>query len=268
MRTDIEGETHDHPHHRALYFAHGDINGIDFWAEGKPRGRKVETAAGKQYVEEGMPRGRAVFKKLLSAESGPETGEVSAQFDLVSPGEGEGEDKVLGEMLQKYVFHSDADSRVIDCEFTLTAGAEAVKLGDTKEGTFAIRVVDALREKEGLVMLNSEGAKGEDEVWGKAAPWVDYSGTVEGESLGIAIFDHPGNPKHPTYWHARGYGLFAANPFGEHHFFNDETRDGSVTIEPGASFTLRYRVVIHPGDAEQAKVAELYAAYKAAASAQ
>ena len=255
MRTDIEGETEDHPHHRALYFAHGDINGIHFWAEGQPQGRKVETAASKQYVEEGMTRGRAVFKKLLSAENG----EISAQFDLVDPRE----DKVLGEMQQTYVFHADEGSRVFDCEFTLTAGADAVKLGDTKEGTFAIRVVDALREKEGLVMVNSEGAKGEKEVWGKPAPWVDYSGTVEGESLGIAIFDHPGNPKHPTYWHARGYGLFAANPFGEHHFFNDETRDGSVTIEPGTSFTLRYRVVIHPGDAEQAKVAELYESYKA-----
>lgn len=255
MRTDIEGETQDHPHHRALYFAHGDINGVDFWAEGQPQGRKVEVAAGRRYVEEGMPRGRAVFKKLLSAENG----EISAQFDLVDPRG----DKVLGEMQQTYVFHADEGSRVIDCEFTLTAGADAVKLGDTKEGTFAIRVVDALREKEGLVMVNSEGGKGEKEIWGKPAPWVDYSGTVEGESLGIAIFDHPGNPKHPTYWHARGYGLFAANPFGEHHFFNDETRDGSVTIEPGTSFTLRYRVVIHPGDAEEAKVAELYESYKA-----
>jgi hypothetical protein len=139
-----------------------------------------------------------------------------------------------------------------------------VKFGDTKEGTFAIRVVKALEEKTPKceactgVMRNSEGATGEKQIWGKRATWVDYSGTVEGEALGMAIFDHPKNPKHPAYWHARGYGLFAVNQFGEHDYYNDKTRDGSLTLPPGASATFRYRVWIHSGDAEAARVAQKY----------
>ena len=106
-------------------------------------------------------------------------------------------------------------------------------------------------------MLNSEGKVGEDEIWGKRANWVDYSGEVDGESLGIAIFDNPANIKHPTYWHARDYGLFAVNPFGEHDFYHDPKRDGSVTIALGESLTLRYRVVIHHGDAAEARLPQL-----------
>ncbi len=257
MKTDIEGESTDHPHHRALYFAHGDISGVDFWHEGEPEGRKVETAAGKQYVEEGRPRGKTSFQELLSATSGADTGELSARFHLVAP-----DGKVLGSETQKFVFHADDQGRTIDCEFTIKATSGPVKLGDTKEGTFAIRVVHSLRESEGAVMLSSEGGRGEEEIWGKRAEWVDYSGTVEGESLGIAIFDHPRNPKHPTYWMARGYGLFAANPFGEHHFYKDPSRDGSLTIPEGEALTLRYRVVIHSGNASEAGIAERYKSYQ------
>ena len=112
------------------------------------------------------------------------------------------------------------------------------------------------------VIVNSTGAKGAANTWGKAAAWVDYSGPIGDKIYGIAIFDHPENPKHPTYWHVRDYGLFAANPFGEHDFYADETRDGSLTIQPGESLRFRYRVVIHPGDAAAANVAQLYAAWK------
>jgi hypothetical protein len=90
---------------------------------------------------------------------------------------------------------------------------------------------------------------------------VDYAGTIEGEKLGIAIFDHLSNPKHPTYWHSRSYGLFAANIFGEHDFHADKSRDGSVTVEPGKSLRFRYRVVVHPGDTREAGIAELYRQY-------
>ncbi len=257
MRTDIPGESQDHPHHRALYFAHGDINGIDFWAEGQPAGRKVESAGGKQYVEEGMPRGRTAFQKLLTLTSGAESGQVSALFHLLSP-----QGDVIAEQTQKFIFHADETLRVVDCEFQITAASGPVKLGDTKEGTFAIRVVDELRESNGAQMVSSAGGRGETQIWGKQAHWVDYSGNVGSEALGVAIFDHPGNVKHPTYWHARGYGLFAANPFGEHHFYDDPARDGSVSLAQGESLTLRYRVIIHPGNAEQAGIAQLYKDYQ------
>jgi hypothetical protein len=256
MRTDIPGEHRDHPHHRALFFAHGDINGIDFWGEGPPT-KTAQTAGGVYYPTAGeLPTGRTVFRKLDEVKSSGSRGTLQAEFDLVGP-----EGKALGSELQKYTFAGDASTRIVDCSFTLTADKGVpLKIVDTKEGTFAIRVVNGLT-KAGLKMVNSEGKVGEAEIWGKRANWVDYSGAVDGESLGIAIFDNPANIKHPTYWHARDYGLFAANPFGEHDFYNDPKRDGSVTIAQGDSLTLTYRVIIHHGDAAEARIAAAYQEY-------
>jgi hypothetical protein len=110
-------------------------------------------------------------------------------------------------------------------------------------------------------MINAEGKTGMKEVWGKASPWVDYSGTLDGEALGVAILDHPKSFRHPTYWHARDYGLFAANAFGLHDFFNDKTKDGSHTLEPGQGIRFLYRVIIHPGDAESAGIAKHFAEF-------
>jgi hypothetical protein len=255
MRTDIPGERHDHPHHRALFFAHGDINGIDFWGEGEPT-KAAQTANGVYYSSEALPKGRTVFQKLDEVKSNGQSGTLKAEFELVGP-----DGKAIGGETQEYTFSGDASLRVIDCTFTLTADkGVALKMGDTKEGTFAIRVVNGLT-KPGLRMLNSDGKVGEDQIWGKRADWVDYSGEVEGESLGIAIFDSPASVKHPTYWHARDYGLFAVNPFGEHDFYNDPKRDGSVTIAKGDSLAFRYRVVIHHGDAAEAQIADAYSRY-------
>jgi hypothetical protein len=258
MRRDIPGESTDHPHHRAMYYAHGDANGVDFWSEAEFEEKAPVQAGGKQYFAAGgLPKGRTVVSKLEEMKSGPESGALRALFDLVGP-----EGKTIAQETQAYVFRGDASARIIDCEFTTRALDVPVKMGDTKEGTFAIRVVKAL-ERPAVRMLNSEGGVGEAQIWGKRANWVDYSGTVEGQKLGIAIFDHPSNPKHPTYWHAREYGLFAVNPFGEHDFYNDPKRDGSLTIPAGGSLTFRYRVFIHNGDAVEAKVAEAYARFAA-----
>lgn len=258
MRTDIPGERRDHPHHRALFFAHGDINGIDFWGEGPPT-KAAQTANGVFYPTAGtLPTGRTVFQKLDEVKSHGARGTLKAEFELVGP-----DGKAMGAETQEYTFSGDSSTRVIDCTFTLAADKGiALKMGDTKEGTFAIRVVNGLT-KPGVKMLNSEGKVGQDEVWGKRANWVDYSGTVDGESLGIAIFDNPSNLKHPTYWHARDYGLFAVNPFGEHDFYNDPKRNGSVTIAPGKSLTFIYRVVIHHGDAAEAQIDAAYNRYAA-----
>jgi len=256
MRKDIPGESKDHPHHRALYYTHGDINGVDFWGEAEFEEKAPVQAGGKTYrASEQLPNGRTVFTKLEEAKSGADAGSLRARFNLVGP-----DGKVMGEETQAYTFRGDASTRTIDCEFTIHAQQIPLKMGDTKEGPFAIRVVKAL-EEPAVKMLNSEGAVGEKNIWGKRANWVDYSGTVEGKKLGIAIFDNPSNPKHPTYWHARGYGLFAVNPFGEHDYYNDKKRDGSITIKPGESLTFRYRVLIHDGDASEAKVAQAYEQY-------
>lgn len=258
MRTDIPGESHDHPHHRALFFAHGNINGIDFWGEAPPT-KAAQTANGVYYPTSGeLPTGRTVFRKLDEAKSHGQNGTLKADFELVGPG-----GKAIGSESQEYTFTGDASTRVIDCTFTLTADhGLTLKMGDTKEGTFAIRTASGLSAPN-VKMLNSEGKVGEKDIWGKRANWVDYSANVDGESLGIAIFDNPANIKHPTYWHARDYGLFAVNPFGEHDFYNDPKRDGSITISTGESLTLRYRVVIHHSDATEAHVAAAYDGYAA-----
>ena len=249
----VEGERRDHPHHRGLWFTHGDVNGIDFWAN--------------EESQKGPRKGKVVLKKLGDAKSGKASGVVAATFDWVGP-----DDKLVLTESRRMVFHSDPVLRIIDFDITLTAGAAAAKFGDTKEGTFALRLAPSLEgSQRGApatpartgVMVNAEGLKTEREVWGKRSPWVDYAGEVDGEKLGIAILDHPANPRHPTYWHSRDYGLFAANPFGVHDFERDKTKDGSLTIEPGKSVRFRYRLVIHPGDAQSGGVAALFQKYAA-----
>jgi hypothetical protein len=133
-------------------------------------------------------------------------------------------------------------------------------MGDTKEGTFAIRLVKALEPPLGH-MMNSNGGTDEKTIWGKQADWVDYSGTVNDEDVGIAVFDNPQNLRHPTYWHARHYGLLAANPFGVREFTHGRHQDGSYTIPAGGVLVLRYRVFVHHGEHRQAKVLEAYELY-------
>jgi hypothetical protein len=256
MITGIPGESTDHPHHRAMFFAHGDVNGTDFWAEPASFAAEAHVAGGVPYGSSAhLPLGKTVLGELEEVWSGKESGSLRALFHLVNQ-----DGKVIGELAHTYTFRGDAKTRTVDCDFTVRALRAPLKFGDTKEGTFAIRVVKGLEEPAAR-MTDSEGRVGEKQVWGKRAKWVDYSGVVEGKRVGIAIFDHPSNPRHPTYWHARGYGLFAVNPFGERDFHNDKSRDGSLTVPPGETLTFRYRVLIHEGDAEAAGVAAAYAAY-------
>ena len=256
MVTDMPGEDHDHPHQRAMYFAHGDINKIDFWAE-KNLTRAQQTVNGIYYPSEDLPKGRTVIRRIEEMHGGAHSGVVRATFDLVKP-----DGEAMGEEVQAYTFSGDKNNRIIDCAFTLRANHGPLKIADTKEGTFAIRVVHALDAPSGH-MVNSNGGVGEKEVWGKKANWVDYYGNVDGEDVGIAIFDNPKNLRHPTTWMSRGYGLFAVNPFGLREFFNNPKLDGSYTIPSGGSLTLRYRVLIHHGDDKQAGVAEAWQRYAA-----
>ena len=243
----VAGEATDHPHHRGLWFTHGDVNGIDFWMN--------ELADGRTNL------GRVVLNKVVDVKSGDKSGSVSALFDWVGPDK----KKVLTES-RTMVFYSDPKLRTVDFDITLTA-LEKVKFGDTKEGSFAIRVASGLEAPAPNVpatptrtgkMLDSEGRQGEANVWGKRAGWVDVYGEVEGQKVGIAIMDHPTNPHYPTFWHCRAYGLCAANIFGAHDFMNDKNQDASLTLAPGEKLHLLYRVVIHPDDPKTAGIAELY----------
>src|SRR5262249_61316 len=246
----VEGESKDHPHHRGLWFSHGDVNGYDFWA----------TEASQPNPQ----KGKIVLKKVGELKSGKNSGSLATTFDWVDP-----QGKPILTELRTIVFYSNPTLRIMDFDLNLRA-LEKVKFGDTKEGTFAIRLAAGLEEPEKKslpkpkrtgMMVSAEGAKGEKNVWGKRSAWVDYAGELDGEKLGIAIFDHPTNPKHPTYWHSRSYGLFAANIFGEHDFYNDKSRDGGVTLDPGNALRFLYRLVIHPADSMSANIADMYKKY-------
>jgi hypothetical protein len=246
MVANLPGQDHDEPHQRAMYFAHGDITGFDFWGE-------AEFARWSHHPVAKF--GRTVFRKLDDMQGGTEAGTLCAEFELTTP-----EGKAIGSEVQAYTFGGDERSRIIDCVFTLVADHEPLRIGDTKEGTFAIRLVKPLESPPGR-MANSHGFTGEKAIWGKRADWVDFSGNVEGEEVGVAVFDHPENLRHPTYWHARAYGLLAANPFGLKEFTHNRLQDGSYVIQAGDSLPLRYRVLIHHGDFEQADVADAYRRY-------
>lgn len=241
------GEAMDHPHHRGLWFTHGDVNGFDFWAN------DVAQRKGKL----GDKLGTVDLVSVDRVKSGKKKGSISASFVWKDPS-----GKVLLKEAKTITFHSNKKTRVIDYDSTLTA-VEKAHFGDTKEGMFALRLTAPLDGKHTGKMISAEGKVGEKLVWGKRSPWVDYVGQLEGETMGVAILDHPSNPKHPTYWHSRDYGLFAANIFGEHDFYNDKTKDGGMTIEPGKSLAFRYRVVIHSGDTEAAGIAGMFAKWSA-----
>jgi hypothetical protein len=246
------GHEHDkgfEPHQRGMYFGHGDIDGYSFWIE----------EAFKKYYSHSAPAkyGRMVFRKLDAMKSGSSLGVIRATFDLEGP-----DKKAFAQETQEYKFSGDADTRVIDCEYVIKAGKEPVHFGDTKEGTFAVRLIPQLDAPDGT-MVNSEGGEGESQLWGKRANWVDVDGVVDGDHLGVAVFDSPDSYLHPTYWHARGYGLLAANPFGLSYFYNDPKKDGSYTLPAGQSMRFRYRVLIHEGTYKDAHLADKYNEYAA-----
>ncbi len=242
---DFPGETHDHPHHRGLFFSHGDINDYNFWA----------TEPGAQANSPNA--GRMVLVKVAEAKGGAKSGTIRAIFDGEDP-----HGKPIMRETRTITFYALPRLRIIDYEARIDA-LEKLVFGDTKEGTFGIRLATSMTEAKGGRMVNAEGKETEKNVWGQRSAWVDYDGPVDGQTVGVAIFDTPRNPCYPTYWHARAYGLFAANPFGVRDFTRDKSANGSMTVEKGQTVRFRYRVVIHPGDYRQAKIAELYKEYVA-----
>ena len=250
------GEDRDHPHHRALMFAHGNANGIDFWNEGKAGGN--------------TPKGRTVHDGSLETSDG-DTGSLRTRNRWLSP-----EGKLIATDETTIRFRDAGNgNRTLDYEVTIqTLPDTPLVMGDSKEGTMAIRVAQWLTLPHKISgkdipgtghLLTSTGVQ-DKEVWGKRAAWCDYYAARNGKTYGIAIFDHPSNLRHPTWWMARDYGLFAANPFGQHEFEPEKKHPrgmGDHTIPAGGSLTLRYRFYFHAGDPGTALVADHYAAYAA-----
>ena len=241
---DMPGEDHDHPHHRSFWFAHGTVNGGDFWSEAKDFGKTVHEGFTK--ISSGRKEGVIASRNKWIAKDGT---------------------VVATDERKLRIYNRPENERLLDFEITLHAANGDLTFGDTKEGTFALRLAETMRlkpnkdntGKPGGHIVNSEGQRDGD-TWGKRAKWCDYYGPVGGSTLGAAIFDHPKNPRFPTWWHVRDYGLFAANPFGQHDFENlPDKAAGNLVVPAGQSVTFRYRVYLHEGDEQQSKVAEHYA---------
>jgi hypothetical protein len=266
------GERVDHPHQAGHWFNYGDVNGLDFWNN-----------SDAIRPEDRHKMGTVLHRRIVRARAGKDRGELEVETEWVTP-----ENKVLLRERTKFIFRGSADSRTVDRITTLTAGSEKVLLKDNKEGMLGLRVTRALEapstrpeiftdaggratklatmDNTGVngVYLTSEGKQG-DAAWGTTARWCALSGKVGEEPVTILVLDHPKNPGYPTYWHARGYGLFAANPLGRAAFSNGK-EELNFTLGPKKSVTFRYRILIRnaavSADAAEAAFKEFTAAYR------
>lgn len=243
------GVSNDHPHHQSVWLSH-TINGIDFW--------------------------HGVDGQIIGEEA---TKVSSSQLDVRNRWV-KSDGTVICLEYQRWEFgHSkwkrDAESKTInanwiDVRSSLTSADGPLVLADTKEGFFAIRTHTDLRlkpdAKRGVTdvhgtIRNSEGHIGET-VWGKKARWILVQGPVDSNEVFILFCDHPTNFRHPTTWHARPYGLIAANPFGLSDFESAGQDAGEMTFAAGEPFKSRYRIYVGDGTIDADGANELFEAFK------
>ena len=258
------GERVDHPHHVGLWFNYGDVNGLDFWNN-----------SDAIKAEDAPKMGSVVHRRVRTAEGGRGVGVLEVTSEWVTNA-----GKALLREDTRFEFRADSVGRAIDRITTLTALDTTVSFRDNKEGVLGLRVTrgleqpatqpelftDAQGRPTTVAVLNNEGVTGKyrssegkegDAVWGTRGKWTMLTGAVQGEPVTVAILDHPRNVGFPTYWHARGYGLFAANPLGQKALSNgaDEL---NFKLAPGQSTTFRHRVLIVPGAATPEQVEQRY----------
>jgi len=228
----IPGESNDHPHHTGIFFTYDKVNNDGFWnnTTSPPQIKHIKTTKMK-----------------------------NSQLSTISHWVGKNENTLLEEK-RDMIFSAEPNQYAIDFNIVLIAQEKKVVFGDTKEGMFAIRVADWLSEDKGTgpstslgtgKYLDSEGNKGEPNIWGKRANWVRLEGTKDGKIIGIVIFNHPTSACYPTYWHARGYGLFSANPLGQLDFLKGRNVENpkplNFTLNPGQSSLFKFRTIIYEG---------------------
>ncbi len=248
-----KGERTDHPHQVGHWFNYGDVNGYDFW------GHSDATPA------ENKPKmGTIYHKAVVRAESGNDRGELTVRADWNIP-----DGSTLMHEETRFVFGGGPGRRTIDRVTTWTATDKPVTFKDTKEGAFGIRVARSLEnpsketatfvgmggEKDTVPRMDNTGVTGRyigsdgktgDDVWGTRGPWMGLTGMVDGKPVTLAILDHPSNHGYPGYWHARGYGLFALNPFGRHGY-DPKQPPAEFTLQPGRSMTFHHRILVVDG---------------------
>ena len=233
MKKGMPHEASDHPHHRSFWFCHGNVNGHDFW----------HSKDGKTNI---------VHQAFLAREADSFAVKLAWQHDGTT---------LLDEKRTYRFSRPNEDSLLIETTSTLTAATQ-VTFGDTKEGSFAIRVCPSLRHEGEAAqgnILNSENETNK-KAWGKRARWVSYRGPGPGgKPAAVTMMDHPSNHNHPTHWHARSYGLLAANPFGEKSF--TKKGNGTHTLEKGSSLTQRYAVLLSSKSLEVDEIEQSYRAF-------
>ncbi len=224
---------YDHPHHKGVWLSIDEVNDIKFWAE------------------QGVIKNAGV--ELLEARGNP------AQLRVTNHWLAEDGQPLVIETTTISVF----PNRLFVYDIEFKAGEQAATFNDTKEGLFAIRVPNSMREFVGSgPVVNNDGVAGTKDLWGKPAPWIDYVGPVAGKTFGVTVMDHPGNFR-PSRYHVRDYGLFAINPFGERSYTNGMEEAKPVTLRPGQGLTLRYGLYVHTENAEEGKVSEVYDQFRA-----
>jgi len=223
----------EHPHHRNIWFSHGDINGADTWNESEDN------------------CGYIINQKIESIQNN----QVFASFVAKNTWTSRKKEPIADDTTKITVYNTKNFTKIIDASLTLTASYGDITLGQTKEaGPIAVRMADKLRVLGGSGTIKSSyGAVNEAEIWMKRAGFNDYFGELGDNNVyGVAIFDNPENDGYPSYWHTRDYGLMAANNY---------YIGGEMKIKAGESVTFVYRIVVHEGDTESAKINTLFNNY-------
>lgn len=239
MMDGVEGETDDHPHHKGIFTAHGEVNGVNNWLDAE---------------------GRQIHREFAKRFDGPVDGGFSETLDWT---DASGKANMTETRSLKF-YAATGGIRLVDYSVTLHASEGRVVLGDTKEGgLLSVRVASSIDAGSpgGGVITNAYGGIQETETWGKPSPWCDYSGPIGDSWYGISLMDHPDNPRYPTPWHVRNYGLMTANCFGYHDFTGNPDNRHELVIESGESRTWNYRILIHYGTSDEANVAGHYLDY-------
>jgi hypothetical protein len=225
----VAGESSDHPHHQSLFFTYDEVNGTNFW-------NPEQT-------------GRRIVQRALSLNGNSLTATLEWR---------DKDNALVLEETKRVTFGGASDMFWMDHDITLRAGTVPVTMGDTKEGAFGLRLNDTLKEAGGSGRyVNADGLETAANVWGKRSPWVAIRGAVT-DSRGthdvtVAIYAHPSGLNAPPYWHARDYGLFAANPFARKGY--DATEPERITrLAPGGALNTRFRVAVYDGKIDKARL--------------
>lgn len=253
MKT-IEGEQHDHPHHRGICFGHEGINGIESWAEKLTFGDTSKTP------ERLSKLGSEKHREFKTLEAKADSAVLVSIIDYLDP-----QGKKYLEEERTMIFSVGEGTRSIEMKQILTATEGPVNFEDKKDAGLSIRVPTEMavemgkNQKGSGHIINSEGHTDAD-AWAKRAKWCDYYGIVGGEHVGVAMLNHPSSFRFPTPWHVRTYGLFTANPFGTKSL-DKNAPDGAYELKKGEYTFLRHLFFFHMGDEKEGKVAEAYEAF-------